>query len=65
MEERVVELESRFMEQQSVIEDLSDVVYAQQKVIDSLLARVDQLEKKLAEQHGVVEAPADEVPPHY
>ena len=65
MEERVVELESRFMEQQSVIEDLSDVVYAQQKVIDSLLARVDQLEKKLAEQHGTAEAPADEVPPHY
>ncbi len=65
MEERIVELESRFMEQQSVLEDLSDVVYAQQKVIDSLLARVDQLEKKLAEQHGVVEAHADEVPPHY
>lgn len=65
MEERIVELESRFMEQQSVLEDLSDVVYAQQKVIDSLLARVDQLEKKLAEQHGVAEARADEVPPHY
>ncbi len=65
MEERIVELETRFMEQQSVLEDLSDVVYGQQKVIDSLLARVDQLEKKLAEQHGAVETRADERPPHY
>ena len=65
MEERIVELESRFMEQQSTVEDLSGVVYEQQKVLDSLLARVDQLEKKLAEQHGVAEAPVDELPPHY
>jgi len=65
MEPRIVELEIRFTEQQAMLQQLSDVVYAQQRTIDKLRADLERLAKKLAGEPGLVDAHADEKPPHY
>ena len=64
MEERIVELELRSMAQQQTIEELSDVLYRQQKELDALKALVESLAKKI-EEPGVVDARQIERPPHY
>lgn len=61
----MAELELRFMEQQKLLEDLSSVVYAQQQALDLASARLAQMEKKLSSEPGLVDARADERPPHY
>lgn len=67
MEQRLIELETRYMEQQALLEDLSQVLYAQEKTLVAMAARLEQLEKKLAEagDPGLVDARAQEKPPHY
>lgn len=65
LEARLAELELRFMEQQRLLEELSGVVYAQQQALELANARVGQLEKKLSSEPGLVEAGAQERPPHY
>lgn len=65
LQKRVDELEMRFMEQQRLLEELSTVLYAQQRTMDLAFSRVEQLEKKLASEPGLVDARADERPPHY
>ncbi len=64
MEERIVELELRSMAQQQTIEELSDVLYRQQKELDALKALVESLARKI-EEPGVVDAKQVERPPHY
>ena len=64
MEERIVELELRSMAQQQTLEELSDVLYRQQKELDALRALVDRLNKKV-EEPGVVDARQQDKPPHY
>lgn len=63
--ERLAELELRFTEQQHQLEELSSVVYAQQRQLDAMLAHVRIMEKKLEAEPGLVEARGDEKPPHY
>ncbi|MGQ0507845.1 MAG: SlyX family protein [Myxococcaceae bacterium] len=63
-EARIVELELRFMEQQQLLQSLSDVVYAQSQALDRVRAEVDMLKKKLDEP-GLVDANQKERPPHY
>ena len=65
MEERLKELELRYTEQQAFVQELSEVVYAQQRQIDALNARLAVLAKKLEAEPGLVDAKADEKPPHY
>lgn len=65
MESRLDELELRYTEQQAMLQDLSEMVYAQQKALDALRAEVSFLRKRLAEEPGMVDAVADERPPHY
>lgn len=65
LDRRLAEVELRFMEQQKLLEDLSSVVYAQQQALDLATARLAQLEKKLNSEPGLVDARADERPPHY
>ncbi len=62
---RVTELELRFMDQQAELEQMSQVLYAQQRTIDTLVKRLEHLEKKLAAEPGLVDAAANEKPPHY
>ncbi len=64
-QERLTELELRFMEQQATLQALSDVVYAQARALDALSAEVQQLTKKLQAEPGLVDASEKERPPHY
>ncbi|GEL74784.1 hypothetical protein MVI01_65680 [Myxococcus virescens] len=64
-EKRIAELEIRYMHQQELLQELSGVLYEQQKVIDQLRAEVDRLKQKLEAEPGLVDARHDERPPHY
>ncbi len=65
MHERLSELELKFTEQQQLLSELSDVLFAQQREIDGLRAALVFLQSKLAADPGLVDAKADERPPHY
>ncbi len=64
-ESRIVELEQRYMQQQELLQELSEVLYAQQREVDVLRAEVEQLKKKLQGEPGLVDARQHEKPPHY
>jgi SlyX protein len=64
-ESRIVELELRYMQQQELLQELSDVLYAQRRELDALRAEVQQLKKKLEGEPGLVDARQHEKPPHY
>ncbi|NVJ02202.1 SlyX family protein [Myxococcus sp. AM009] len=64
-EKRIAELEIRYMHQQELLQELSGVLYEQQKVVDRLRAEVDRLKQKLEAEPGMVDARHDERPPHY
>lgn len=64
-ESRVVELELRYMQQQELLQELSEVLYAQRRELDALRAEVDFLKKKLEGDPGLVDARQQEKPPHY
>lgn len=63
-DERVNELEARYMLQQDTLQKLSDVMWQQQQAIDALTARVKMLESRSSEPAGV-QPSNDETPPHY
>ena len=66
MEERITELELRFTEQERLLQELSGVLFAQQRELDALRAQVAQLEKKLQAEPGLVDPSGDkDPPPHY
>jgi SlyX protein len=62
---RIQELEIKAMEQQRLLADLSEVVYAQQRELDELGRRLQRLGQKLAAEPGLVDRNQDEEPPHY
>ena len=66
MTQATVELEMRLEHQEAVLNDLSDVVAAQQGQIDRLLAEVRWLRER-QEQGGItIRTSAEETPPpHY
>lgn len=64
-ESRIVELELRYMQQQELLQELSDVLYAQQRELSALRAEVEQMKKKLKGEPGLVDARQQEKPPHY
>ncbi|WNG51666.1 SlyX family protein [Archangium minus] len=64
-ESRIVELELRYMQQQELLQELSDVLYTQRRELDALKAEVDLLKKKLEGEPGLVDAQRQEKPPHY
>jgi SlyX protein len=65
MEERIAELELRYTEQQQLLQELSDVMYAQARAIERLELEVAALREKLAVEPGLVDSTVDELPPHY
>jgi SlyX protein len=65
MEERIAELELRYTEQQRMLQELSDVVYAQTRVVERLEFEVAALREKVAAEPGLVDSTVDELPPHY
>jgi SlyX protein len=62
MEQRLADLEIRYTHQERLIDDLSKVIYEQQRAIEKLEKRVRDLELRL---RGQEEPPANEPPPHY
>ena len=66
MEERIVELELRFTEQQRLLQELSDVVYAQGQSLERLEHELAALGQKLvAMEPGLVDTSVVERPPHF
>lgn len=65
LDARVTELESKFSEQQRLIDDLSGVIFGQQRQIEALTRRLQRLGDKVAAEPGLVERSADDKPPHY
>ena len=67
MEEKLIDLEIRLTHQENHIEELDKIIYQQQKTMDSMTERLDDLERRLktATENNIL-SPADEVPPpHY
>ena len=62
MEERLVALEIRYTHLERQAEELSRVVFEQQRVIDRMTKELTILRKSLG---GVKVGPGDEPPPHY
>lgn len=67
MEERIVELELRYMELKRTVEDLSSVVASQEKVIDRLTVQLTAATARLRDLGARADGPmeGDEKPPHY
>ena len=64
-EKRLVELELRYTQQQELLQQLSDALWAQQRALDALRSEVGWLRSKLAAlEPGLTEGPPEK-PPHY
>ena len=62
MESRLVDLEVRYTHLERQVAELSDVVFAQQRAIDSLLRQLNATKADLAQ---LSEPVTNEKPPHY
>ena len=67
MESRIVDLEIRFMHQESTLLELNEVIINQQKQIDDLIREIDLLKKQMkALNPSLSRVPSEETtPPHY
>ena len=70
MENKLVDLETKFSFQEDLLQDLNDIIIKQQKEIDRLGIELKHLQEQildlLASQAGFADATgADEKPPHY
>ncbi len=66
-DDRLTEIETKLAFQEAAVQELSDLVYAQQQQIDGLQALCRRLLERLQslpETPGSSD-PADDVPPHY
>jgi SlyX protein len=61
-EERLTELEIRYTHQQDMIEQLSDLVARQGRLLDALRAEIDRLRRQAEADEPT---PPNERPPHY
>ncbi len=66
-EARITELEVRYTLQKEQLDELSKVLYAQQRLLESLLKRVDAMERRHLSEGNVEPStdPEADVPPHY
>jgi SlyX protein len=66
-ETKIIEIETKLAFAEESIEQLNDVIIAQQKAIDTLQRQLQQLNAKVEEesQHWQQNNPVDETPPHY
>lgn len=63
--ERMDELEMRFSYQENMIQELSGVIYSQQKELEALRAEVKTLTSKMKDlEHSAAEG-SSQKPPHY
>lgn len=64
-DERLSELEARYMQLDNTVQQLSEVMYRQQRQLDALHELLDRVRQKFAGEPGLVDAARDEKPPHY
>jgi SlyX protein len=62
MENRLVDLEIRYAHLERQLQELSEVVFAQQRQLDALTKQLKQFQSQLLEPN---EAVPNEKPPHY
>lgn len=62
MEERLVALEIRYTHLERQVDELNQVVFEQQKIIDHLAKELAFVRKSVG---GIKAGPGDEPPPHY
>lgn len=67
LENRITELESRFAFQESMIQDLNDVIVKQQKKLDEMALSLQVVKDQLESIMPALVAPESEEspPPHY
>ena len=66
MEDRIVELELRYMELKRVTEELSSVVAAHEKTLERVTAQLHSATVRLRDLADRTEGPVgDDKPPHY
>ncbi len=65
MEERLTELELRYMQQSDLVEQLNTELVKSNETIDLLQKRVRRLERQVEEMTNSHEKPGNEKPPHY
>jgi len=69
MEERLIELETKFSYQEGLLSDLNDIVAKQQRQLDNLTTEMSGIKEQLqdAAERGSAEGhdEQDEKPPHY
>ncbi|MFT7470884.1 MAG: SlyX protein [Kiritimatiellia bacterium] len=69
MEEKLIELETKFSYQEDLLSDLNEIVAKQQRQLDELITEMSGIKEQL--QDAVERGPAegqeeqDEKPPHY
>ena len=67
-QDQIIELETKIAFIEQSVDDLNDVIIAQQKMLDSLQAKITQLNSKLDQESQFWSQnsnPIDEKPPHY
>ena len=65
MEERLIDLEIRYTHMKAQLEELSDVLFSQQRTIDALEKRLREMERQTAEEGQMPAGSGIERPPHY
>ena len=67
LENKIIDIEIRFAHQQDHIEQLDQVIYQQQQIIDQLKEKLQLLEKRLkaSMDSNILKPEEDSPPPHY
>ena len=69
MEEKLIELETKFSYQEDLLSDLNEIVAKQQRQLDELVTEISGIKQQLqdAAERGSAEGheEQDEKPPHY
>lgn len=70
MQERIIELESKFSFQEDTLQELNEIIIRQQRQLDEMARKLGHLSEQIADiaaqrSEGQAVMPADEKPPHY
>ena len=69
MEEKLIELETKFSYQEDLLSDLNEIVAKQQRQLDELIAEMSGIKEQLQDvaERGAAEGHEEQVekPPHY
>lgn len=62
---RIEELEIRYAHLEKAFQELSDVVWKQQRELDDLRDVMKRMKDRLPAEQGLVDAAREDKPPHY